>query len=76
FKKRNYPEAITYYQKALFIDPTFAMSYYNIALANENMGQQIDAIANYEKFLRFWLGDPKYKSIAQQKISRLRQNNQ
>ncbi|MDT8367533.1 MAG: tetratricopeptide repeat protein, partial [bacterium] len=76
FKKRNYPEAITYYEKALFIDPTFAMSYYNIALANENMGQQIDAIANYEKFLRFWLGDPKYKSIAQQKISRLRQNNQ
>ena len=71
FKKRGYKEAISYYEKALFIDPTFAMSYYNIALANENLGQKNDAIANYEKFLRFWLGDTKYVKIAQTKITKL-----
>lgn len=72
FKKRNYPEAISYYQKALFIDPTFAMSYYNIALANENMGKFQNAMANYQLFLKYWLGDAKYTNIAKQKITTLK----
>lgn len=72
FKHRNYPQAIEYYERALFIDPTFAMSYYNIALANENLGQFNEAIANYEKFLHFWLGEPKYIQLAQKKIETLK----
>jgi tetratricopeptide (TPR) repeat protein len=72
FKHRNYPQAIEYYERALFIDPTFAMSYYNIALANENLGQLNEAIANYEKFLHFWLGEPKYIQLAQKKIETLK----
>jgi tetratricopeptide (TPR) repeat protein len=72
FKKRVYPEAIKYYQKALFIDPTFAMSYYNIALAHENMGKLSDAVSNYELFLKYWLGDNRYTKIAQDKITRIR----
>jgi Tfp pilus assembly protein PilF len=71
FKQRNYQEAITYYKRALFIDPTFAMSYYNIALANENLGQFQMALENYQQFLRFWLGDPKYRTLAQRKIADL-----
>jgi len=73
FKMRNYPEAIKYYQQALFIDPTFAMSYYNIALANENMARLQDALSNYQQFLKYWLGDPKYATLAQRKIQQLRQ---
>jgi hypothetical protein len=49
------------------------MSYYNIALANENLRQYDEAVANYEKFLRFWLGEPRYKQIAQRKVQQLRQ---
>lgn len=71
FKKRNFPEAISYYKKALFIDPTFAMSYYNIALANENLGKFNEALANYQQFLRYWLGDPKYRTLAQRKIAEI-----
>jgi Tfp pilus assembly protein PilF len=71
FKLRNYQEAIRYYERALFIDPTFAMSYYNIALANENQGQFEEAKSNYEKFLRFWLGDPKYIAHAKRKLNEL-----
>ncbi|MDF1535685.1 MAG: tetratricopeptide repeat protein [bacterium] len=71
FKERKYPEAIQYYKQALFIDPTFAMSYYNIALAYENLGQPAVAIANYEKFLRFWLGDRRYISLASSKMQAL-----
>ena len=75
FKSRNYPEAIRYYQQALFIDPTFAMSYYNIALANERMGRFDEAIVNFEKFLRFWLGDVKYSNLARKKIEALQARN-
>ncbi len=39
---------------------------HNIALAKENLGQFNDAISNYEKFLRFWLGEARYKQIAKQ----------
>ena len=73
FKKRNYAQAISYYKKALFIDPTFAMSYYNIALANENLGRLDDAVSNYESFKRYWLGDPKYIAIADKKLQTLKQ---
>ena len=73
FKKRFYGEAIDFYQKALFIDPTFAMSYYNIALARENLGQTREAIASYEKFKRYWLGNPKYTAIANSKLKALKQ---
>ena len=71
FKMKNFPEAIRYYQHALAIDPTFAMSYYNIALANENLGRSDEAIKNLQRFMRFWIGDPKYLNLAEKKIQDL-----
>jgi hypothetical protein len=29
------------------------------------------ALENYQQFLRFWLGDPKYRTLAQRKIADL-----
>ena len=48
------------------------MSYYNIALANEKLRQFKEAIANYEKFLHFWLGERRYVEIARKKIEALK----
>ena len=73
FKGRNFSEAIKYYRQALFIDPTFAMSYYNIGLAQSNMGKPQDAIQSFEKFIFYWRGDRKFLAIAQGRINQLQQ---
>jgi Tfp pilus assembly protein PilF len=72
FKVRDFEKAIQYYQNALNIDPTFAMSYYNIALAMENLGRKAEAVSYYERFLRFWLGEPKFMEMAKNKIRLLK----
>jgi Tfp pilus assembly protein PilF len=71
FKRNNFQEAIKYYEHALRIDPTFAMSYYNIGLSLERMGMPDEAVANMEKFIRFWTGDAKFVKNARDKIRRL-----
>jgi tetratricopeptide (TPR) repeat protein len=73
FKGRNFSEAIKYYRQALFIDPTFAMSYYNIGLAQSNMGKHQEAIQSFEKFIFYWRGDRKFLAIAQGRINQLQQ---
>jgi len=71
FKGRNFSEAIKYYRQALFIDPTFAMSYYNIGLAQAQLGRSAEAIEAFEKFAYYWQGDRKYIGVAQNRIKQL-----
>ncbi|MFV1957127.1 MAG: tetratricopeptide repeat protein, partial [bacterium] len=71
FKGRNFSEAIKYYRQALFIDPTFAMSYYNIGLAQAQLGRSAEAIEAFEKFSYYWQGDSKYIGVAQNRIKQL-----
>ncbi len=44
--------AIKLYQKALQIDPNFALAHYDLAVAYRNMGQVDRAIAEYKKTLK------------------------
>jgi tetratricopeptide (TPR) repeat protein len=76
FKEGRYKLAIEFYQKALRIDPTFAMSYYNMGLSYENLRMEDKAIDNYNMFIKYWLGEEKYRRVAAQKIRALSSRNQ
>ena len=87
-KKGLFDEAIKEYQKALKIDSMLADAHYNLgnlfynfyrkALNNKSITKPTKkklrekAVYSYQQFIKYWTGDPKHKSIAEENIKRLR----
>ncbi len=57
YDKKNYPAAITYWSKALKLNPKNALGHYNRALAYDNLEQYERAIDDYNKAIEL---DPRY----------------
>ena len=51
-EKRQLDEAITYYKKAIQIDPNLTDAYYNLGIALQEEEQFEEAITYYQKALR------------------------
>jgi|GEM_PF-2569409 len=50
-KLGHYHQAITNYNKAIELDPTFAVAYYNRGITHEHLGDFEWAIKDFEKYL-------------------------
>jgi tetratricopeptide (TPR) repeat protein len=63
----NYTQAISYYQKAISIDPNYSLAYYNMGVAYSDMENYTQALYNYRKAAQLgnenaqiWLEDNGY----------------
>lgn len=51
-EKEQYDEAISQFEKAVQMDPTFEIGYYNLGVAYTGKGQYEEALARYQKVLQ------------------------
>ncbi|MDB4303731.1 tetratricopeptide repeat protein [Desulfosarcina sp.] len=63
FKKGNYDQAISHYDRALEIDPQYAEAYFNKAIIYEKRGRNKDAVEAYREFLHYAHGGTQWIPI-------------
>jgi superkiller protein 3 len=51
-EQKNYSKAITWYQKAIEIDPNLALAYFNMGYAYDNQGNHSQKITCFQKAAR------------------------
>jgi len=57
FQSKRYPEAKSEYQWIVEKQPALSAAYYFLAITHDHLGEYIDAMANYQQFLRVADGD-------------------
>ena len=67
FQLKRYEEAKTEYAWLTEKQPELSIGYYFLAIAHDNLGEYIDAMANYQQFLR--LADPKVNQLEIDKVN-------
>lgn len=66
FELKRFEEAKTEYFWVAKNRPELAITYFFIAISHDNLGQYIDALANYQKFLK--LADPTQNQLEIEKV--------
>ena len=51
FQERKYRQSLVLFEKAINVDPDFAMTYRDMAFAHQNLGDYVEMMANFEKAL-------------------------
>jgi len=67
FQLKRFQEAKTEYAWLTERQPDLSVGYYFLAIAHDNLGEYIDAMANYQQFLR--LADPKVNQLEIDKVN-------
>jgi tetratricopeptide (TPR) repeat protein len=67
FQLKRYAEAKTEYTWLTEKQPELSIGYYFLAIAHDNLGEYMDAMANYQQFLR--LADPKVNQLEIDKVN-------
>ena len=64
--------AVSYFEKAIQVSPSFPDSHLNLGKAHEQMGKPEKAILEYETYVNLPTGDPVVKKVLGKRISKLR----
>lgn len=67
FQLKRYAESKTEYQWLTEKQPKISVGFYFLAIAHDNLGEYMDAMANYQQFLR--LADPKVNQLEIDKVN-------
>lgn len=67
FQLKRYAEAKIEYTWLTEKQPELSIGYYFLAIAHDNLGEYLDAMANYQQFLR--LADPKVNQLEIDKVN-------
>jgi len=51
-------EAISDYENTLRYDPGYALAFYRLGTIYHQLGENKEAIINFENFVRLWEGEP------------------
>ena len=71
-KEKDYFMAVSYFEKAIQVSPSFPDSHLNLGKAHEQMGKPEKAILEYETYVNLPTGDPVVKKVLGKRISKLR----
>jgi len=66
FQSRRYAEAKTEYQWLVAKQPDLAAAYYFLAITHDQLAEYLDAMANYQQFLR--IADPVKSQLEIEKV--------
>lgn len=67
FQLKNYPQAKIEYRWLTEKQPDLPIAYYFLAIVHDNLAEYLDAMANYQQFLR--LADPQINQLEMDKVN-------
>ncbi|MBN1899912.1 hypothetical protein JW926_01140 [Candidatus Sumerlaeota bacterium] len=74
-QKDDYVNASKFFQKTIEMAPDFEEAYYNLAISQENLGEEKEAIENWETYSEFLEEDSSEALLISQRIEELKSSH-